>query len=299
MTRFNRPVEIPSIEEWLADRSLAGQGLAIFQNVYSDPVIGWLDPHFLPIEGRHNARTESREIGLFLRAFHTGLYRRAPLTGIVSPKFDQKTAITGEMFIDFIKSNPGYNVYFINPMPQNIYYSLNVWHHGEICHPGLMALSEILFYNAGFDPNVFLQSRDNGKTALYCSYWVGDEKFWNGYLCMVIRLLNALRALPNRLAHKYFVRDREYPDPVPIMPFIFERSFSAYLHLNNGIKALPYPFSRHEILMRANHFEQEIVATFGDVVDDIDRKGRYTLQDRALFDALARFRAKVSRRFGI
>ena len=41
----------------------------------------------------------TREIGLFLRMFHSGLYRCAALTGILSPKFNEKAKISGRAFL--------------------------------------------------------------------------------------------------------------------------------------------------------------------------------------------------------
>jgi hypothetical protein len=282
--------QIRSIDQWLEALSRSPRDIAVFQNVYSDAVVASLDPSLLAVEGRQNARTQTREIGLFLRMFHSGLYRCAPLTGILSPKFNAKARISGATFLEFIGSNPGYNVYFINPMPQNVYYTFNVWHHGEACHPGLMALAEILFDRAGFDPRLILEPRDAHATALYCSFWVGDQQFWNGYLTLVVRLMEALQSFPEGLLRRYFVLDPEYPDPVPVAPFIFERTFSAYLHHDPKINALAYPFTRRDMLPHCNSFEREIVITFGEVIDEIDIRKQYTAADREVFNALARFR---------
>jgi hypothetical protein len=289
--------QILSMDDWLRALCRHSADIVVFQNVYSDAVVSSLDPDFLPVDGRGNARTEAREIGLFLRMFHTGLYRCAPLTGILSPKFNAKARITGAAFLQFIRRNPGYNVYFINPDPQCIYYSFNVWHHGEVCHRGLMALAEILFDRAGYDTRLISEPRDAHATALYCSYWVGDEQFWHGYLAMIIRLMQALQTLPERLSQRYFAFDPEYPDPVPMTPFIFERTFSAYLHSNSAIRGLAYPFTRADMLPYSNNFEREVVIAFGDLVDEIDRRRQYTAVDRAVFDALARFRIGAFRYF--
>ncbi len=283
--------------DWSRRLSRCSSDIVIFQNVYSDTVVGWLDTSFLPVDGRRNSRTETREIGLFLRMFHEGLYRCAPLTGILSPKFTAKTRITGAAFLEFIRRNPGYNVYFINPFPQNVYYSFNVWHHGEVCHRGLMALAEILFDRAGYGTGLILQPRDAHATALYSSYWVGDEEFWSGYVSMVIRLMEALQTLPESLSRRYLLFDPEYPDPVSMTPFIFERSFSSYLHWNPEIRALAYPFTRAEMLPYCNNFEREIMIAFGELVDEIDRRRQYTAADRAVFDSLARFRIEAFRYF--
>jgi hypothetical protein len=214
----------------------------------------------------------------------------------LSPKFSAKSRMRGAQFFDFIRQNPGYNVYFINPMPQNIYYSFNVWHHGELCHRGLMGLAEILFDRAGFLAGLIVDPRDTNATALFCSYWIGDEEFWNAYVPMIIRLMEALQDLPASLRERFFVLDPKYPDPVPMAPFIFERTFSAFLHSHPDIKALAYPYARRDLLPYCNVFEREIVTAFGNVVDEIDQRQQYNSSDREVFNALARLHLAAAER---
>jgi hypothetical protein len=100
--------------------------------------------------------------------------------------------------------------------------------------------------------------------------------------------MEALQDLSASLRERFFVLDPKYPDPVPMAPFIFERTFSAYLHSHPDIKALAYPHTRRDMLPYCNVFEREIVIAFGNVVDEIDRRQQYNLSDREVFNALAR-----------
>lgn len=289
--------DIPTMDEWL-DRLAASApaDVMIFQNVYADDVTEGLDPSFLPVDGRRNARTEIRETGLFLRMFHCGLYRCAPLTGILSPGFNDKAGIAGAEFLRFIRQNPGYDVYFINSYPQNAYLTYNVWTHGELYHPGLIGLAQLLFLRAGYDARTICQPRDAAATALYSSYWVAGPRFWDRYLVMLTRLIEAVEAMPPAIRRRYFAIDPVYPDPVPLLPFILERSFSAFLHVDRTVRALAYPFARDDILRYCDDVEGEIVAAFADVVDAIDARQEYTEADRALFAGLTRLRAAAARR---
>ena len=296
--------EIPSMDDWVRKLASILDDVLIFQNVYNDRVISQLDPSFLPVEGRHNARTETREVGLFLRMFHSGLYRCAPLTGMLSPSFNEKAKISGDQFLNFIRGNPGYNVYFINPFPQNAYFTYNVWFHGELCHPGLFALAEILFERAGYDTKHMYDSRDSHTTLLYSSYWVGDQHFWEGYMALITRLMKTLGEMPRTLLNRYY-SIADYKDwrtsevlQVSYLPFIFERTFSTFLHIKPEIRAMAYPFTRGEILAHSygGDFESEIVQTFGDVVDEIDRRGEYTAADRQVILALYNLRAEADKR---
>jgi hypothetical protein len=300
---MDRLTQISSMEDWVKELKDTPSDVLVFQNVYGDHVISHLDPSFLPVEGRRNARTETREIGLFLRMFHTGLYCCAALTGIFSPLFKEKAKIPGIRFLEFIKQNPGHNVYFINPFPHNAYHTYNVWYHGELCHPGLFSLAEILFDRAGYDPKHLYEDRDSHATLLYSSYWVGDQYFWHAYMIMIIRLMTALDSMPKRLRDRYYSitshRDWRNLEAVQVsyLPFIFERSFSTFLHMNPWVRAKPYPITRQDILAQSygGAFEREIVQTFGGVVDEIDKRKEYTEADRQLIFSITAFRSAALR----
>jgi hypothetical protein len=290
------PADILSIDDWLSKIGSSATDVLVFQNAYDDSVIPLLDPSFLPVDGRRNARTETREVGLFLRMFHSALYRCATLTGILSPKFNEKTQISGREFLAFIKKNPGYDVYFVNPFPQNAYYTYNVWYHGELAHPGFMALAAILFEHAGYDPIVMSEARDAHATLLYSSYWVGNQRFWNGYIGMVTRLMDTLGRMPHRLLSRFYSTASYDFGTVSYLPFIFERTFSTYLHINPEIRALAYPFCREEVLDHCygGEFEREIVRTFGDVIDEIDNRQEYTAEDRRVIFSLHALRVAAA-----
>src|ERR1700735_3863998 len=91
-----------------------------------------------------NEQPELCEYPIFKNAFHSSITKNLDYYGFVSPKFDFKAGIKGEIFLDWVKQeitkpNPK-DCYFINPVP--IVESLfpGTIQHGEICHPGLLGL---------------------------------------------------------------------------------------------------------------------------------------------------------------
>ena len=276
---------------------LSGNGdVVIFQNFYADGQQQLLDPAFVPHDGRFNANTHYREIGLFMRLYHSGRYRSGRLTGILSPKFGEKTLISGREFVRFITGSPGYDVYFINPYPCNAYYTLNVWEHGEICHEGLMGLAQDLFDRAGIAVDLVSFGRNSHATLLYCNYWVGNERFWNRFLKFVLKLVEIIEHLPSGTRERLFALDPYYPDPVPILPFFFERLFSTFLVLEPSICGLAYPHTRDSIIRSAggNLDDPIIIRSFIDVIDEIDRRAEYTERDREIFRAIARLKRQLT-----
>ncbi len=271
---------------------------AMFQNFYAEGQEAKLDPAFIHQDVTQDGRKEYWEIALFVRMYHSDQYRAAEYTGMVSPKFGEKTRISGAEFLRFVECNPGYDVYFINPFPINAYYSFNVWEHGEICHPGLMAIAQNLFDRAGIDCDVAAMGRNSHATLLYCNYWLGNERFWDRYMAKVLGLLQAIEELPARARARLFALDPLYPTAATAVPFIFERLFSTLLLLDPSLKACAYPHSREYILESGAGSPDEPVigASFMDMVDEIDRRGDYNERDRALFRSLQHLKRRLNGR---
>jgi hypothetical protein len=278
--------------------SRRGVSVEIFQNYYQDGQQRRLDPAFQPNDGRRNANTHYRELGLFLRLYHSGLHGAADYTGIVSPRFGEKTGKTGQEFIDFVRNNPGHDVYFINPFPQNAYYSFNVWMHGELCHSGLIGLAQRFFRKANIDFDITRMGRNSASTLLYSNYWAGNQRFWDGFMDLNIRLMNTLETLPPELRKAYFEIDPRYPGKVPILPFIFERLFSTFLLMRPDIKALAYRHHRYELVSAAakNPDEHAILLAFMHLIDEIDARGEYNAKDMAVFHSVLRMKQNLDRR---
>ena len=94
----------------------------------------------------------------------------ADLTGFVSWKFNQKTYIDDDTFLNFIRKNPGKDVYFINPFPDQVRFK-NVWIQGEKFHPELINLTSDILRKSGY--KIDLRSFENKfDTLCYCNYWV-------------------------------------------------------------------------------------------------------------------------------
>jgi len=278
-------------------RRAARPQAVMFQNFYAPGQEAKLDPAFVWQDVTQDGRKEYWEIALFVRMYHSGQYRKADYTGMVSPKFGEKTRITGADFLRFVERNPGYDVYFINPYPCEAYYSFNVWEHGEICHAGLMTIAQDLFDRAGIGWDIATLGRNSHATLLYCNYWLGNERFWDRYMAVILRLLQTIEDLPARARDRLFARDPNYPTAATAVPFIFERVFSTLLLLDPALKACAYPHSREYIIKSAElRPEQPLIFSFLEMVDEIDRRGEYNERDMALFRSLQQLKRRLNGR---
>ncbi len=262
----------------------------IYQIFYKKGQIDQLDPAFIPLDCTRNPAPSLFEVYWQYRFYASGLYREADYTGLMSWRFQSKTRVPGKKFVDFIAKNPGFDVYFINPYPQLAYQFFDVWGHGEHCHPGIADLAERLLAEARYSASLTDIGRNNHNTLLYCNYWVGNAIFWEAYIAFIKPLLELSIAIqPDGRKNPYFRMTIHDGGSAPFFPFIFERLFSTFLLAIDGITALPYVYSREEILDRAeNHDERIILQRCIPAIDDLDLRfsRKSSAQHRALFITL-------------
>jgi hypothetical protein len=222
--------------------------IKIYQNYYAPELKKYLDPALIPHDNTSNENPEYREYWLFLKMYESGKHKEADYTGLVSWKFNEKTNIKGTEFIEFIREKPGYDVYFINPLPflVNAYAFQNVWYQGDFYHPGLLHFMQRILdkLNYGIDLKSF---RNDESTTLFCNYWVGNERFWDRYIHFTKPIYECLRAKIDPDERKFVSRIADKVIGANYIPFIFERLFSTLLVTQDYIKYLNYRYSDSDL----------------------------------------------------
>lgn len=204
--------------------------IKIYQIYFNKSQIISLDPNFIPYYNPTLNKLKEYEIGVHIENYENKNYLNAKYTGFISWKFNEKTKISGEHFINFIEDNKGFDVYFINPFPQ-LSKLKNVWIQGNQYHPEIMEFTQKLFDKIGY--HIILKELTNhNNTLLYCNYWVGNKIFWNEYINFIKPLYNYIKH--NMTAEEtYFLSKKaaKYRN-ANYFPFIFERMFSTFLVTN-------------------------------------------------------------------
>jgi hypothetical protein len=264
--------------------------IVLYQVCYKQEHYLNLTPSFFPYEWHHNPTPELRESAVYLDFYKRNLHLKNKYSGIFSPKFEIKTKILGADFLNFITNNPGYDVYFINPFPQNTYHSFNVWEQGEAYHPGLREAAQELFNAAGVDISIPNLGRNDWKSCSYSNYWVASSQFWDLYIENLLKLVYAA----NLEKDKFFSLTYHNGGSAPLFPFISERLISSLLVVNSDIKALAYPYTYNEILNHCLHpCEIEVVKNMKESIDKWDLHGVYTSDQRAVFSLLSNLIASI------
>jgi len=203
----------------------------IHQIYFRDDQRQSLDEDLLPYNNSGQAGA-LLEFEVFERLMGEGGMGSAPRWGAVSWKFFAKTGLRGADLAGLIQADPGWDLYFCNPNPENEAIYINLWQQGVVVHPGFRELCQAVFEAAGLE----LQQLDAvmpSKAFSTCNYFVGSHAFWSSYLPFVRDLIDRAQAtLPTAVRR---VLDSSAGDPRDLhagasyWPFIVERLLPAYL----------------------------------------------------------------------
>lgn len=155
----------------------------LLQNCVQDKHFNLVQNGFEPLDFRHNPYPELREFQIFKELYQNGDYKKSDILGAVSTRFQGKSLLDGKHVADWIESNPGHDVYVVNPYPQFAYTHKNLWQFSENTRDPLFTKkSQAVLDAAGLDYD--LQSVGHHHTDILscCSYWFGAPKFWERYM---------------------------------------------------------------------------------------------------------------------
>lgn len=195
----------------------------------------------------NSSKSPFLEYEVILNSFKTNEFKLFDFFGVISWRFFDKTLMTPESFFSFVKDNPGYEVYFINPFPEQAILYKNVWEQGAISHSlELKNVMNNILNEVGYNfqvEDVNLQP----EKILYCNYWFGNPKFWEKYIQFTEPIYNFILNNKNSELVKFVNNRARYHYNVSFIPFIMERLFSTFLWFDSSIKYKPYIFSELEI----------------------------------------------------
>lgn len=254
--------------------------ILIYEPIYKDNQ-KIAEPSFCPLIIKDNSFSEWRELKHLIDLYASGSHLKAEYTGLFSPKFQLKTHISGEEFIDFVKNNPGGDVYFINPFPQIKYWSYNVWMQGEIAHPGLKEATKQLLKAININIDIDCTPRQGSAKLAYSNFWVASPNFWEHYVGNVLKpIYEFLINNPNhKITHKLMTITKHTKNTT-LLPFIIERLFSTYLSFTQNLNIIPFKMTDSLIINKYcnNDFERLMVKLMKDEVDDADYKLQFSKQ---------------------
>lgn len=245
--------------------------IAIYEPLYK-PDQAIVEHFFLPIDFRENTRPSWREFHLYVEMYRRGLHQKHLMTGLFSPKFRLKTRMSGERFLDFVRSHQSFDVCFVNPFPQLAVISRNVWMEGELAHPGMLERAQNLLDACGFSIDLSATPRQASDVLCYSNFWVGTAGFWEKYVGgLLIPIANFICKNSDQEVVRALFDDTEHTSESPFLPFIIERLFSTFLSFNPDIHCAALELDPEE--MALNEMELELVRYNKRVIPELSGEG--------------------------
>lgn len=213
----------------------------IFQSYYKSFQMEALDPDFIPYDNRNSDTWQYCEIPMLFSLYdqhknYDGYW------GLVSWRWYEKTSdLPGKKYIDWIKNNPGYDVY-----------GLDMYHHLELrypnpilaadnFHPGILNYFSRLLTLLGRN-DIDLHGQMPPQFNIYCHYYVGNKQFWDSwmqFLQLVINLSQKDDELRKYAFDNVFFRTKE----LPAIVFCAERLAMLFLMMNKSkFSVLRFPY---------------------------------------------------------
>ncbi|PUE48072.1 hypothetical protein B9Z47_09570 [Limnohabitans sp. 2KL-1] len=206
------------------------QGVQVFQIYFKNDQLQKLDPSFIAYDNRQ-VDDERLEFGVFERLAQRADVKQLQAWGAVSWRFNQKTGLTGQQWLDAVTAEPGVDLFYTNvaPLSEGLYD--NGWMQGEISHPGLMSVAAAVLKASGYDSGHLFQPEASHQYST-ANYFVGSQKFWQLYLPFV---KSTLQVAEPRVQPSIKRQLHNSADPTGLhhratyVPFIVERLLPLFL----------------------------------------------------------------------
>jgi len=207
----------------------------IFQICFEPNQISQVDPLLTPFDNIKNERPELREFHSFNRIIDEGFVDDLDAWGVFGPRWQDKMRHSSQVIVDAINDNPNADVWIFNHARVQDAFTYNVWEQGEYFHKGIREVTTAALKAGGYDTTT-LEVVMTDATC-YCSYFVATKAFWLDYIDFVKDVKKHLESLTGREAEIYHGSANYGRDPnLNLFPFIVERLFSTFLHMNGKYK---------------------------------------------------------------
>lgn len=216
--------------------------MKIYQIYYKEEQKPKLDPDFIPWDNTANPHPELQEWYIWDQIFPQCMEEKEDYWGAVSWKFKDKTNLSGRQFTDFIKANPGYDVYFVNPSIVNEAVFLNGWEQGDIWHPNLSKIATEFLNKIGYEDVGLRDTVTDRNVMMFASSFVASRDFWQEYMKISSQLFTEAEKDPE-FAHQVFAEglsQYNFNKALPNFPFINERLISTVIDLK-GYRSINFP----------------------------------------------------------
>lgn len=216
--------------------------IKIHQVFYEENQKQLLDNSFIPLDNIKSKLNDEMEYPLLLSLFEENKDFDG-YWGMVSFRWREKVERTGDSFIQWMRNNPGYNVYFPDTHPAQLILSNkevpNIFAHGEKCHPGMIDYFNRLCSILGHEID-FTQEFPS-EYMIFAHYYFGNKKFWNAWIPFLNNCIEISKNDSQLYKFMYETKSKHRNYEVKNFCFVVERLAPLFLYTHkNEFNVLRY-----------------------------------------------------------
>ena len=245
----------------------------IFQIYFKPELLAHCDPDFEPMDNTDNPRSELREWDKWDREHENILAQNLDYWGFVSWKFKEKMNLTGRQVLDWIDSNPGYDVYLLNPCIINEAVFTDSWEQGDLHHEKLKYLAgeflekmqtkdiDLPEYNVSLPIHKILSSLMTRNNMVFANYVVGNRDFWQRFMNFSRLIFTESEKDPEfeNLMFGEGLSNYAHDRTLPNFTFFIERIISTFIIIGQ-FKSLGYKHSHLTVSQKYQPLISDILA---------------------------------------
>lgn len=205
--------------------------LGAYELIYEDGQQPILGVPFLSLNTASFNQSDLRELLAFEYFCKHRIWAQHSVSGLFSPRFTQKTGITGTQLQQFVLNNPGYDAYLFHPYPRELQLQNTFLDLAELEHPGLTsALDQVWLLLLGRQrPTVQLPQQQH--MCCHCNYIMATPVFWQAYSQFALGFMRLLRSPQGQflLQATPYTLSKTNDSFLPMAVFAFERALSHWI----------------------------------------------------------------------
>jgi hypothetical protein len=212
----------------------------IYQIVYSEETHKLVLPPFKILDNRENLRPDWQEYWPIRNFLLKEKLDQDTYYGFFSPRFTEKTGLSGRQIVDFIKnSTNNEDVYIFSPQPDMGAFFLNVFEQNEVFDAGFLNASQQFFDYIGFKIDLKKIVMDS-RNIVFSNYFVAKPNFWKIWIDINESLFKICEEIYPKNLSKAMLHNTNYRDGLARKIFLSERIASTILTAYPDFKIKSY-----------------------------------------------------------
>lgn len=217
--------------------------LRVFQIYYDEATRAALDPDFTPLDNSANDRPDWAEYWAMRRVLASADFPDSTWLGFFSPRFREKTGLSGREVIEAMRSAEGEVVSFSPYFDQNALFE-NAFVQGDNYHRGLLGAGQGVAHLLGLEVDLSTLVADH-TTTIFANYFIARAAFWRRWFPAAERLFAFCEGGSGALRDAIVAGTRHRGmDVWPMKVFLMERLVCLMLEHEGMATRLALPFER-------------------------------------------------------